>query len=133
MFWDQADSYIQRLYPGLVERCKRAADLPVTLSPFFILDRDKVYGDFRFNEPEEYARYWAALMHEGLKDRDNLNLPASFNDHIFTLCPYLIVQQELEHHFIFGLFRRPNPRRPINAAQWKPLIPAQSVTLTANE
>jgi hypothetical protein len=38
-----------------------------------------------------------------LKDRDNLNLPASFNDHIFPLRPYLIVQQQLEHHFALGL------------------------------
>jgi len=62
MVWDRADSYIQQLYPGVVERCKRAADLPVTVSPFFLLDRDKVYGDFRFNEPEEYSRYWAGLI-----------------------------------------------------------------------
>lgn len=68
MLWDQADAYIQQLYPGLVERCKRAADLPVTLSPFFILDRDKVFGDFRFNEPEEYARYWTGLIRRSALD-----------------------------------------------------------------
>jgi hypothetical protein len=27
MLWDRADGYMQQLYPGLVERCKRAADL----------------------------------------------------------------------------------------------------------
>lgn len=68
MFWGKADTYIHRLYAGLVERCKRAASLPVTLSPFFILDRDKVYGDFRFNEPDDYARYWAGLIRKSRLD-----------------------------------------------------------------
>lgn len=62
MCWGDMARYIDGLYPGLVERCKKAADLPVTVSPFFILDRDKVFGDFRFNEPEEYQRYWARLI-----------------------------------------------------------------------
>jgi nucleotidyltransferase/DNA polymerase involved in DNA repair len=45
------------------------------------------------------------LQSAWLKHRDNLNLPARFNDHIFPLCPHLIVQQQLEHHFAFGLLR----------------------------
>ncbi len=35
---------------------------PVTLSPFFILDREKVFGDFRYATPEEYAQFWTGLI-----------------------------------------------------------------------
>lgn len=62
MCWGETARYIDGLYPGLVEKCKKAADLPVTVSPFFILDRDKVFGDFRYNEPDEYRDYWARLL-----------------------------------------------------------------------
>lgn len=62
MAFDRMDAYIQVLYPKLVERCKRAANLPVAVSPFFILDRTKVFGDFRFNEPDEYQAYWTKLI-----------------------------------------------------------------------
>lgn len=62
MCWGESAEYISTLYSRLTEWCKRAADLPVTLSPFFILDRDKVFGDFRYNEPEEYMRYWGKLI-----------------------------------------------------------------------
>lgn len=54
--------YIHKLYPELVRLCKRAAVLPVTLSPFFILDKDKVFGGFRYGEPAEYERFWAGLI-----------------------------------------------------------------------
>jgi len=62
MAWDAMDDYVQELYPALTEACKKAAKLPVTLSPFFILDRTKVFGDFRFNEPDEYRQYWSKLI-----------------------------------------------------------------------
>ena len=62
MSWGEFAAKIDILYPKLVELCKKAADLPVTVSPFFILDRDKVFGDFRYNEPHEYERYWARLV-----------------------------------------------------------------------
>jgi len=62
MCWGKEAAYIDALYPALVESCKRAANLPVTLSPFFILDRDKVFGDFIYNEPDEYRRYWTRLI-----------------------------------------------------------------------
>jgi hypothetical protein len=39
--------------PGL----QGAASLPVTLSLFVILDRTEVFGDFKFNEPEEYQGF----------------------------------------------------------------------------
>jgi len=62
MCWDQGDAYIRQLYPALVDACKNAAKLPVTVSPFFILDRTKAFGDFRFNEPQEYRDYWKTLI-----------------------------------------------------------------------
>ena len=62
MCWGADDTYVQALFPALVERCKHEANRPVTVSPFFILDRDKVFGDFRFNEPDEYSKYWGALI-----------------------------------------------------------------------
>ena len=60
--WGEFAAYMDQLYPALVERCKKAAEKPVTLSPFFILDRDKVFGDFHYTEPEDYERYWARLI-----------------------------------------------------------------------
>jgi hypothetical protein len=45
-----------------VDACNTAAKLPATMSPFLILDRTKVFGDFRFNEPEEYRDYWRGLI-----------------------------------------------------------------------
>ena len=62
MCWGPMDQYIRQLYPTLVDACKKATPLPVTVSPFFILDRTKAFGDFRFNEPDEYRAYWARLI-----------------------------------------------------------------------
>jgi hypothetical protein len=64
MDWGKRAEQISDLYCGLVERCKNAADLPVTLSPFFILDRDRVFGNFRYNEPDEYESYWTRLIRQ---------------------------------------------------------------------
>lgn len=61
--WDAFGTYVEGLYGGLVERCKASTPgKPVTLSPFFILDQDKVFGDFRYAPPHEYGEYWAALI-----------------------------------------------------------------------
>ena len=60
--WGEFHQYIEQLYAALVKRCKAAADKPVTVSPFFILDKDKVFGDFRYTEPDDYRRYWAKLI-----------------------------------------------------------------------
>ncbi len=62
MSWGEYASYVEALYSGLVERCREAVDLPVAVSPFFILDRDKVFGDFRYNEPDEYRQFWERLI-----------------------------------------------------------------------
>jgi hypothetical protein len=61
--WDRMGAYMDELYPALVADCKKAAPgKPVTLSPFFILDRDQIFGAFRTSEPEEYGDYWAGLI-----------------------------------------------------------------------
>ena len=62
MDWGAMNEYVSDLYPALVEACRKSAKLPVTLSPFFILDRTRVFGDFRYNEPAEYGAYWAGLI-----------------------------------------------------------------------
>ena len=63
MAWGDFARKIDVLYPALVERCKKAADLPVSLSPFFILDSDEMFGGgFRYNKPDEYERYWTRLI-----------------------------------------------------------------------
>ncbi len=62
MAWDDFAVYIDQLYPALVKRAKSAADKPVTLSPFFILDRDQIFGTFRYNESDEYGAYWEHLI-----------------------------------------------------------------------
>lgn len=62
MCWGDFARYIDELYPALVKACKKAVDAPVTVSPFFILDRDNVFGQFRYNEPDEYEAYWARLI-----------------------------------------------------------------------
>ena len=55
--------YVHRLFPALVQRCRAATPgKPVTLSPFFILDQDRVFGDFRYVAPAEYRDYWTRLI-----------------------------------------------------------------------
>ena len=63
MAWGPFGDYMNDLYPALVEACKEAVPgAPVSLSPFFILDQDKIFGDFRYAAPEEYGNYWAELI-----------------------------------------------------------------------
>lgn len=61
--WDAFGAFIDEIYPAIVDMCKQAAPgKPVTVSPFFILDKTKVFGDFRFAEPAEYREYWTRLI-----------------------------------------------------------------------
>ena len=61
--WGKMAEYMEKLYPAVVEMCKKATPgKPVTLSPFFILDRDKIFGDYPYAEPEEFERYWTRLL-----------------------------------------------------------------------
>lgn len=57
------DNFIQEFFPAAVETCKKAVpEKPVTLSPFFILDKHCVFGNFRYVEPDEYRMYWTGLI-----------------------------------------------------------------------
>ncbi|HOJ33326.1 MAG TPA: DUF4434 domain-containing protein [Candidatus Hydrogenedentes bacterium] len=61
--WDASAAFIDKVYPAIVALCKSTTPKKlVTVSPFFILDKTGVFGDFRYAEPEEYRRYWAALI-----------------------------------------------------------------------
>ena len=94
--WGEMADYIQKLYTCLVKACKRTADLPVTLSPFFITDKDKVFGDFRYCEPEEYTRYWTNLIK--LSGIDIIMLQDS-GEHISFVT-------ENERHAFFGAMQK---------------------------
>lgn len=64
--WDAFGAYVESLYRALSELCKKAQPYkPVTLSPFFILDQDQVFGNFRYAPPQEYGEYWARLLRTG--------------------------------------------------------------------
>lgn len=80
--WDRMAEYIDTVYPALVERCKAAADKPVTLSPFFILDDKQIFGGYRYAEPDEYEAYWTRLL--GLSKIDVIMLQDS-GEH-FSYC-----------------------------------------------
>jgi len=63
MCWDGMADYVAELYPAVVSAAKEAAPgKPVTLSPFFLLDKDQIFGSYRYAEPEEYQAYWTGLI-----------------------------------------------------------------------
>jgi len=67
-FWPRKgkeDVYIRGVYSAAIQACHAATPgKPVTVSPFFILDRTKTFGDFYVPSPEEYLDYWASLLKE---------------------------------------------------------------------
>ncbi|MBI3117948.1 MAG: DUF4434 domain-containing protein [Candidatus Hydrogenedentes bacterium] len=61
--YDLFGVFMENFYAAAVELCKQATpNKPVSLSPFFILDQQKIFGDFRYAPPEEYGQYWARLI-----------------------------------------------------------------------
>ncbi|MEJ5298886.1 MAG: DUF4434 domain-containing protein [Armatimonadota bacterium] len=69
-FWTgPAHTYIRDLYRFSADACRRAIPgKPVALSPFFILDRTKTFGDFYVPSPSEYGGYWAQLIRDASLD-----------------------------------------------------------------
>lgn len=65
LVWGEQSDYCRRLYRAIVECSKTISSrMRVCISPFFILDRDRVLGDFRFGEPAEYTQWWEATLKE---------------------------------------------------------------------
>lgn len=63
MAWDAFGAFVNDLFPAIVACCKESQpEKPVTCSPFFILDKEHVFGNFRYPEPEEYGEYWQRLI-----------------------------------------------------------------------
>ena len=67
VFWDEQAALIKRLYGEISAHCKRISpDRKVMISPFFILDRSGVLGEFRWADPDEYRDFWTdVLTHAG--------------------------------------------------------------------
>ncbi len=69
MTWDAFRDYVDEVFPALTAMCREAVPgIPVTISPFFILDKDKVFGDFPYCEPDEYQAYWTRLLERSKLD-----------------------------------------------------------------
>jgi len=61
--WGRESEFIRRLYTELVGMCREAApDRKTILSPFFILDKRGVMGDYRYAEPSEYEDWWGRTL-----------------------------------------------------------------------
>lgn len=63
VFWDAQAERIRTLYREIAACCKATDPQRRTLiSPFFILDRKGVFGDFRWASPKEYERFWTGTL-----------------------------------------------------------------------
>lgn len=62
MFWDKQADLIRTLYREVSLLCKKAANKPVMISPFFILDKAHNLGDFRWATPDEYQAFWTDTL-----------------------------------------------------------------------
>jgi hypothetical protein len=61
--WGELSDGYREIYRGIVAACRETSpQCRVSISPFFILDRKKILGDFRFAEPEEYTEWWAETL-----------------------------------------------------------------------
>jgi hypothetical protein len=69
VMWGAQRELVRDLYVGVSRGCKEAApQKPVMISPFFILDRQGVLGDFRWAKPEEYGAFWRWILNEASID-----------------------------------------------------------------
>lgn len=63
IMWGEQGEYCRRLFRGIVDTVRRISPrCRVAISPFFILDRNRILGDFRFAEPAEYTTWWSETL-----------------------------------------------------------------------
>lgn len=63
VMWGPPAETAKQLYQGVSAACKEIApDKKTLISPFFILDKQHLLGDFRWATPEEYAAYWTDIL-----------------------------------------------------------------------
>ena len=61
--WGRESDFIRQLYTELVGMCREAApNRKIFLSPFFILDKRCIMGDYRYAEPSEYEDWWGQTL-----------------------------------------------------------------------
>lgn len=63
VMWGDAAATTIRLYREVASACKALAPQKRTfISPFFILDDQKILGDFRWATPTEYRDFWVRVL-----------------------------------------------------------------------
>jgi len=60
--WDESRQWMHRLFTSLTRISKEAKNVPMTISPFFILDDQQRMGPFRYGEPAEYYDFWREVL-----------------------------------------------------------------------
>ncbi|HOW70020.1 MAG TPA: DUF4434 domain-containing protein [Phycisphaerae bacterium] len=65
MEWDEKSRMIRRLYNRIGELTRQATPTAkLTISPFFLADKNHVRGDFRYATPDEYGRWWSETIRQ---------------------------------------------------------------------
>lgn len=63
LVWGQMSGEYRDIYRAVVDQVRATSPAcRVSISPFFILDRNRILGDFRFAEPGEYAEWWGETL-----------------------------------------------------------------------
>lgn len=65
LVWGTMSDEYRELYQGIVETVREVSPgCRISISPFFILDRNRIMGDFRYAEPEEYTEWWGETLRQ---------------------------------------------------------------------
>ncbi len=65
MEWDEKSDKIRDLYNAIGRMTREATPkAKLTISPFFLADKDKIRADFRYATPEEYGQWWEETIRQ---------------------------------------------------------------------
>ena len=63
MEWDERSRKIRDLYNHIGRLTRTITpQAKLTISPFFLVDKDQLRGDFRYAEPDEFGAWWAETL-----------------------------------------------------------------------